>query len=55
MVVDSGLKLYQTTNEGEKNEIKTLQAMPETLPVKGNIISADAMHCQKETASLAQQ
>jgi len=55
MVVDSGLMLYQTTSEGKKNEIKTLQAMLETLPVKGNIISADAMHCQTETASLAQQ
>lgn len=55
MVVDSGIMLYQTTSEGKKNEIKTLQAMLETLQVKGNIISADAMHCQKETASLAQQ
>jgi predicted transposase YbfD/YdcC len=55
MVVDSGLMLYQTTSEGKKNEIKTLQAMLDTLPVKGNIISADAMHCQKETVSLAQQ
>ncbi len=55
MVVNSGLMLYQTPSEGKKNEIKTLQAMLETLPVKGNVISADAMHCQKETASLAQQ
>ena len=55
MVVDSGLMLYQTTSEGKKNEIKTLQAMLETLPVKGNIISADELHCQKEMASLAQQ
>jgi predicted transposase YbfD/YdcC len=55
MVVDSGLMLYQSTSEGKKNEIKTLQAMLETVPVKGNIISADAMHCQKETAALARE
>lgn len=55
MVVESGIMLYQRTSEGKKNEIKTLQKMLETLPVKGNIISADAMHCQTETASLAQQ
>ena len=46
--------LYQTTSEAQKNEIKTLQTMLETLAVKGNVISADAMHCQTETASLAQ-
>ena len=55
MVVDSGLMLYQTTSEGKKNEIKTLQAMLETLRIKGNIISADAMHCQKDKASSVQQ
>ena len=55
MVVDSGVMLYQTTSEGKKNEIKTLQSMLETLPVKGKIISADAMHCQTETAALAQR
>lgn len=41
MVVDSGLMLYQMMSEGKKNEIKTSLS-------KGNIISADAMHCQKE-------
>jgi len=29
--------------------------MLEMPPVKGNISSADAMHCQTETASLAQR
>jgi len=50
MVVESGLMLYQSTSEGKKNEIKTMQSMLEILPVKGTILSADAMHCQKETA-----
>ena len=54
MVVDSGLMLYQSTSEGKKNEIKTLQSMLEVLPVKGAILSTDAMHCQKDTASKIQ-
>ncbi|MEO9947542.1 MAG: hypothetical protein ABJH28_18355 [Paraglaciecola sp.] len=47
--------LYQTASEGKKNEIKTLRLKLETLPVEGSIISADAMHYQSETASLAQR
>lgn len=51
MVVDSGLMLYQSTSEGKKNEIKTLQSMLEVLSIEGAIVSADAMHCQKATAT----
>ena len=50
MVVESGLVLYQTESQNKKNEIKTLQSMLEIIPVKGAVISADAMHCQTETA-----
>lgn len=45
MVVDTGLTLYQSESVGKKNEIHTLQAMLDVIPVKGQIVSADAMHC----------
>jgi len=51
MVVESGLVLYQTRCQDKKNEIRTLRSMLECIPVKGTIISADAMHCQTETAA----
>lgn len=52
MAVESGVVLYQSPSESKKNEIKTMQSMLEIVPIKGHIISADAMHCQKETASI---
>lgn len=51
MVVNSGITLYQSESVGKKNEIKTLQSMLEIIPMKGAIVSADAMHCQSKTAS----
>ncbi len=51
MVVESGLVLYQKPCVEKKNEIKTLRSMLESIPVKGAVISADAMHCQTETAA----
>lgn len=53
MVVDSGLVLTQQESEGKKNEIKTMQAMLQSLEVKGTLISADAMHTQTQTAKIA--
>tara|TARA_B100000745_G_C20107429_1_gene378974 strand:+ start:94 stop:1197 length:1104 start_codon:yes stop_codon:yes gene_type:complete len=50
MVVESGLVIYQTESKNKKNEIKTMQSMLECIPVKGHIVTADAMHCQTETA-----
>jgi predicted transposase YbfD/YdcC len=50
MVVESGLTLYQSESQDKKNEIKTLRSMLEIIQVKGAVISADAMHCQVETA-----
>jgi len=49
MVVESGLTLYQSESQDKKNEIKTLRSMLDVIPVKGGVISADAMHCQKDT------
>lgn len=55
MVVDTGLTLYQSESMGKKNEIKTMQAMLEVIPVTGQVISADAMHCQTQTLAKAQE
>ena len=54
LVVDSGLMLYQSESMGKKNEIKTMQAMLDVIPLKGHVISADAMHCQTKTLEKAQ-
>ena len=48
MVVESGVTLYQSACEEKSNEIGVMQSMLEVIPVKGSILSADAMHCQKK-------
>ena len=53
MVVESGITLFQSESQGKKNEIKTMQDMLDVIPVKGHVLSADAMHCQKKTLALA--
>ncbi len=55
MVVKSGLILTQKESEGKKNEIKTMQSMLSKLSVKGAVITADAMHCQRKTAMLIKE
>ncbi len=55
MVVRNGLILTQQESEGKKNEIKTMQSMLSKLSVKGAVITADAMHCQRKTAALIKQ
>lgn len=48
--IDTGISLMQKTVEDKTNEIPAVQELIEILDVKGMIITADAMHCQKETA-----
>ena len=55
MVVTNGLILTQKESEGKKNEIKTLQSMLSNLAVKGAVITADAMHCQRKTALMIKE
>jgi predicted transposase YbfD/YdcC len=55
MMADSGLMLYQAPCQNKKNEIHTLQSMLDCIPVKGAVISADAMHCQTATLSKVQE
>ena len=47
---DTGISLLQKTVEDKTNEIPAVQELIEMLDVEGLIITADAMHCQKETA-----
>lgn len=47
---DTGISLLQKTVEDKTNEIPVVQELVEVLDVEGIIITADAMHCQKETA-----
>ena len=47
---NTGISLLQKTVENKTNEIPAVKELIEMLDVKGMIITADAMHCQKETA-----
>ena len=47
---DTGISLWQTTVDSKSNEIPAVQELISMLNVKGMIVTADAMHCQKETA-----
>lgn len=47
---DTGISLLQKTVENKTNEIPAVKELIEMLDVKGIVITADAMHCQKETA-----
>ena len=47
---DTGICLSQKTVENKTNEIPAVQELIKMLDIEGMIITADAMHCQKETA-----
>lgn len=47
---DTGISLMQKTVEDKTNEIPAVKELVSMLDIKGIIITADAMHCQKETA-----
>lgn len=48
-VTDSGVILAQKSIHKKTNEIPVFQEILDDLSVAGNVITADAMHCQKET------
>ena len=48
-VTDSGITLAQETIHEKTNEIPVFQEMLMYLDVEGKIVTADAMHCQRET------
>ena len=47
---NTGVSLLQKTVDNKTNEIPAVKELIGMLDVKGMIITADAMHCQKETA-----
>lgn len=44
--------LAQCSTEDKSNEIPTVQKMLKELNIKGTMITADALNCQKETAEI---
>ena len=48
-VTDSGITLAQEAIDKKTNEIPVFQEMLTYLDVKGKVVTADAMHCQRET------
>jgi len=50
MIIESGLVVYQKETSCKTNEIPVMQSMLSDMDVKGAVITADAMHCQTETA-----
>ena len=55
MVVDNGLIIYQKETSTKTNEIPVMQSMLANMDITNAVITADAMHCQTETASLIRQ
>lgn len=47
---NTGISLGQIVVDSKSNEIPAVRELIELLDVEGTIITADAMHCQKETA-----
>jgi len=55
MLVEEGLVIYQKETDSKTNEIPIMQKMLEAMEIKGNVITADAMHCQTKTAEMIQE
>ena len=49
---DTGVALGQITVNNKRNEISAVKVLIELLNIKGMVVTADAMHCQKETAEI---
>ena len=49
---DTGISLGQITVANKSNEIPAVRDLIEMLNIEGMIVTADAMHCQKETAEI---
>ena len=51
-ISELGLTLAQYSTEDKSNEIPTVQKLLKELNIKGTMINADALNCQKETAEI---
>lgn len=49
--VEQGLVLAQCKSLSKKNEVSTVMELLELLELKGNVVTADAMHCLKKVAA----
>lgn len=49
---ECGLTLAQRTVDGKSNEIPAVQELLKELNIKGAVVTADALNCQKETAEI---
>lgn len=51
-ISELGLTLSQRSTDDKSNEIPVVQELLKTLKIKGHMIVADALNCQKETAEI---
>ena len=49
---DTGISLGEITVDSKSNEIPAVKELIELLNIEGVVVTADAMHCQKETAEI---
>ena len=54
-ITQSGVVLGQKTVNEKTNEIPVMQEMLKRIDLRNKVITADAMHCQKETAALIKE
>ncbi len=47
---DTGIAIGQKTVDSKSNEIPAVQELIDMIDIKGLVVTADAMHCQKKTA-----
>lgn len=52
MVVENGLIIYQKETDKKTNEMPIMQSMLNRMNIDNAVITADAMHCQTETAEV---
>lgn len=51
-ICELGLTLAQRSTDDKSNEIRAVQELLKTLNIKGQMVVADALNCQKETANI---
>ena len=54
-ISELGITLAQRSVDGKSNEIPAVQALLKELNIKGSVIVADALNCQKETADIVDE
>ena len=52
LVAEQGITIAQKAVRGKTNEIPIVQELIKELDIRGKIVVADALHCQKKTAQV---